>query len=76
MARSKTGERHPGAVAEIKHVINKHEAEKGGGEIGLEILYAFETLNPISSDPPPLRSLWLLILPKQFHQFGTKYSNI
>jgi hypothetical protein len=31
MARSKTGERHPGAVAEIKHVINKHEAEKGGG---------------------------------------------
>ena len=31
MSKSKTVERHAVAVADIKHVINKHEAEKGGG---------------------------------------------
>lgn len=70
-------------------LVHKHETEKkgetkagrdGGWRAGvgeeLGLKESFETYKPAFCDSPPLTKLYLLILPEQFYQLGTKYSNV
>jgi hypothetical protein len=52
----------------------ERERRREGERLGLT--QSFETSKPLPSDIPPPTKPHLLILPKQFHQLGTKYSNI
>jgi hypothetical protein len=39
------------------------------------LIHRYQNSKPTSSDTPPPARPHLLILPKQFHQLGTEYSN-
>jgi hypothetical protein len=51
------------------------DLQAGGRESTLVMVQVFWNLKLIPSDKPPPTRTHLLILPKQFHQLGTKYLN-
>jgi hypothetical protein len=62
--------------------VGGRERERGGGRERegererLDLVMAFETSKLTPNDTPPPTRTDLLILPQQFHQLGTKHSNI
>lgn len=71
------GSHGAGEVAESLHLVHNHEKEVGRGRERTLIRngMGFWNLKPNISDTSLINS-HLLILPKQFHQLGTKYSKI
>jgi hypothetical protein len=61
-----------GAVAEFLHPY----LQARGRESTQGLVWAFETSRPSPGDTPPPMRPHLLILPKQFHQLGTKHLNM